>query len=36
MKCTYLGNSNKNWDFADLFPYGVIGDQQGIIGGNQK
>ena len=27
--------SIKQMDFADLFPYGVIGDQQGLIGGNQ-
>ena len=25
----------KPWYFADLFPYGVMGDQQGLIGGNQ-
>ena len=21
----------KQWDFSDLFPYGVMGDQQGLI-----
>ena len=25
----------KQWDFADVFPYGVMGNQQGLIGGNQ-
>ena len=35
-KCTYLWNyDKKHCDFANLLPYGVMGDQQGLIYGNQ-